>query len=568
MNQASERIELPRSPGSRQHKNCLDSEERLSAIARLEILDQPIERNFKMLVELANSLLDTRVTLISIVTDDRQFFVSSDGLGEPWSSRRETPLSHSFCQHVVTLDSPLIVSDSRNHPLVCENLAITDLNVSSYLGFPLRTEDDLVLGSFCVIDTSPRKWCNDELVAVKKLAELAVSELNTRLEALRQKTEFEKRMRHAQKMEAIGQFTAGVAHDFNNVLGTIQVYNDLLQEEICNQSETMNHVKQVSKAVESASEIVQQLLTWSRPDQDEFKPIVLPDVVQEVLPLLNAVLSDNVQLEFEQKNKQECVIASKPSLIHQILTNLCSNADYAMSADGGKVKISVDEVHFDETNIRHSNMQPGRYIQLSVSDTGAGVPPELVGRLQDPYFTTKPVGQGTGLGLWTVFGIVNEHRGEIEITSELGKGSTFDIFFPSELTRLERTAPTQESTPVNHSGNTRILIVDDNEAIATGMKQQLILKGYDADCTCDAKQALALIADQPTDYELVIADQSMPHMPGDLMACEIKRVNPNIRTILCSGNLPANPVGIDYCCTKPIRITKLVDIIERVLESR
>ena len=548
---------------SQPNTDDLDSTERLAAIRRMEILDRPVERNFQMLVELANSLLNTPVSLITIVTDNRQFFVSSAGLEEPWKSRRETPLSHSFCKLVVTQDSPLIVTDARIDPLVCENLAIDDIGVAAYLGVPLRTEDNLVLGSFCVIDSVPRKWSQQDQFVVSKLASLAVSELETRIERLRQTTEFERRLRHSQKMEAIGQFTAGIVHDFNNFLATIQIYSDLLKEEFGKQEVPLNYVTEISKTISSATETVQQLLTWSRPNQEDLQSFELHDVVKDTLPMLQTGLPDNVQIEL--RSQQNCTVKTKPGLIHQILINLCSNAEYAMRPNGGQMTIEISQASFNGPQDSKSE----KYAKLSFSDTGTGVPPEILERVQDPYFTTKPIGEGTGLGLWTVFGIVHELGGEVRINSNIGVGTTFDIYFPCISCSENGCTPAEPiAHPAAISSKTKILIVDDNEAIALGMKRQLTNRGYEAECTSDARHALQLISQCPTRFELVIVDQRMPYITGDRLADRTKSINPDIHVILCSGNVPGKkPIGVDVFCSKPICLASLVAQIENVIAN-
>lgn len=430
METVSKAIESVVNSNRSETKICLDSDDRLAAIDKLEIVGRPVARNYEMLVELANSLLETPVSLISIVTNTKQFFVSSDGLGEPWASRRETPLSHSFCQYVVQMDAPLVVNDSRVDPLVCENLAIRDLDVGSYLGCPLRTQDGLVLGSFCVIDSMPRTWTIDELATVEKFANLAVSELEKKIETLLQAEEYERRLRHAQKMEAIGQFTAGVAHDFNNVLTVIQNFVELLQLECRDQSKSSAYLEQIVKALDSAVENTQQLLTCSRPKSETYSPIVLRDVVAEFLPSLETT-SENVQFRFDEKKAASSLVATRPGLINQILTNLCSNAIDAFNDKCGTITVDLDEVELDGCRDEVVlDLPAGKYVNLRVSDDGCGIAKETIDRLHEPYFTTKPLGRGTGLGLWIVFGIVKEHRGEIVVHSELGIGTQFNIYLP------------------------------------------------------------------------------------------------------------------------------------------
>lgn len=462
----------------------LDSASRLSAIHRLDILDVPRERGFKMLVELANRLLNTPVALITIVTDDRQFFVSSDGLGEPWASKRETPLSHSFCQHVVTEDAPLIVTDSREHPLVCGNLAIRDLNVSSYLGVPLRTENGEVLGSFCVIDSVPRKWTDAEISTLNKFAKSTSVELNLRVDANRRKSEFEKRLRHAQKLEAIGQFSAGVAHDFNNALGAIQIYCDLIRAEVAEQPVLNDYLNGVARTVESAAEVVQQLTRWSRVNPEQLELVRIEDAIEQLLPILKAAISGNVQVKFEHSDQAACIKTST-GLIQQMLTNLFLNADYAMRDIDGEIKVCVEDLRIDESDAEGFGVPPGQYVELSVADNGAGIPAHLIDRIADPYFTTKPVGSGTGLGLWTVFGIVKEHGGHVEIASELGQGTVVKMYFPKIREDAIENADSADSPTLARSAGGNILIVDDLVPIAEGMKRHLSGRGFHTEHTAD-----------------------------------------------------------------------------------
>jgi signal transduction histidine kinase len=549
-------------------ENRLDSLSRLFAIDQLEILDAPIERSFKMLVELANRLLDTPVALISIVTDKRQFFVRSDGLGEPWASHRETPLSHSFCQHVVTEDAPLIVMDSREHPLVCGNLAITDLNVISYLGVPLRTDNDEVLGSFCVIDSVPRKWTAAEISTLNNFAQSTSTELNLRVDSNRRKSEFEKRLRYAQKLEAMGQFSAGVAHDFNNALGAIQIYCDLIRSEVADQPVVVDHLNNVARTIGSAAEVVQQLTRWSRLNPEQLEVVLIEDTIEQLLPILQAAISGSVQVKFERADNKFCIKTSV-GLIQQILMNLFLNADYALRGIDGEIKVCVADFQVDENDTEGLDLPPGQYVQLSVADNGAGIPAKLIDRIADPYFTTKPVGSGTGLGLWTAFGIVKEHGGHVKIVSEQGQGTVFRMYFPRVWQESTDDASSPEHTsPVAVSRDVKILVVDDVEAIAEGMKRQLMGSGYRTECTTQPTKALDLIENDPQQFHLVIADQTMPGLAGTELLSKVKQINPEIRTILCSGNLKREGKSneIDHLCCKPYELSSLVRAIDRLFQ--
>jgi len=404
---------------------------RLQALEDLDVLDAPSPRSLQMLVDLANKFLGTPVALISIVTPERQFFLASSGLGEPWSSCRETPLTHSFCQHVVKRNEPLIITDAENHELVKENLAISDLGVHAYLGVPIVLPDGNVIGSFCAIDDSQHAWTQDDLETIEKLVELTVVELTVKKEARKRQQQLENRLIQTQKMQSLGQLVGGVAHDFNNVLGAIQIQAELLK--VQQEDKETVEIDQIQQTVESAKQIVQQLLNWSRPSTN-FKHVAsLNEVVTATLPLISTYATKFIEIQFEPTDCDDAIEMDK-SKIGQILLNLCSNSAYAMRHKGGKITIEVDSVEVDAELAASMEVDEGTHVVI---------PKELHRRIHDPYFTTKPVGEGTGLGLWTVYGIVREHYGQVHVESVENKGTTIEIYFP--LCLAEQTDYLNES---------------------------------------------------------------------------------------------------------------------------
>ncbi len=556
----------------------LDSPERLKVLADLDILDAPTESSFKLLAELGCLILEIPICLISLVTDDRQFFVGASGLGEPWATDRQTPLSHSFCQEVVKRNEPLVINDARNHDLVCDNMAVEDLNVVAYLGVPLIHED-VPLGSFCAIDTEPRKWTKKDLVLAQKLSALTVAEFVTRKSTMQNQLRLENQLRQSLKMEAIGQLTAGVAHDFSNVLGAVQIYSDLIQVDCNNPAKTLTHLQQIQSTIDSAKGVVQQLLNWSRPDQIDQTPICLAHAVNESLPLLNAFLSPQVRLVFEDDSGSGVIMANLAQ-IQQVLFNLCGNAEHAMRNTGGDVEIKVHSVELDRSAADKEELDPGRYVVLTVSDKGYGIPANILHRIHDPYFTTKPVGEGTGLGLWTVFGIAQAHQASVRVESVVDKGSTFQIFFPeSSETTVEAstaTVATEGAANTDSKKNYRLMIVDDDEVIVQGMAQQLELSGYLVSAFSDPQEALKAFEKDPSAFDILVTDQIMPNLYGDELIQEVKRISDSILTIVCTGYSPrlsgdqgaVNPAkahGADAHCKKPYRFKVLTDAIEGLL---
>jgi len=569
---------LAQSPVEQDSQERLGSPARLEALASLEILDAPAERVFQLLTDLASDILGAPVCLISVVTDDRQFFVSSNGLGEPWSSRRETPLTHSFCQHVVQRNEPLVINDAREHPLVRDNPAIKDLSILAYLGVPLIYEG-ATLGSFCIIDNRPREWTRAELALAQKLSAVTVSEFANRKSLLQNQTILENRLRQAHKMEAVGQLTAGVAHDFSNVLGAVQIYSDLIQVDCHDPTKTLTHLQQIQSTIDSAKGIVQQLLNWSRPDQTDQSPACLARVVSDSIPLLNAFLSPQVRIVFED-DLDSGVILANTAQIQQILFNLCGNAEHAMRKVGGNVEIKVESSEFDQQATLDSDIDPGRYVVLTVADNGYGIPADILHRIHDPYFTTKPVGEGTGLGLWTVFGIAQAHEAIVQVESVVDQGTTFRIFFPqtNDLAAMvnDTVVPPTNEIVSDAAAMFRVMIVDDDEVIANGMAQQLELSGYSVKAFIDPQEALSVFEKDPSAFDILVTDQIMPNLYGDELIREFKKLQPSIPTIVCSGysprlsgdpnaNNPAKAHGADGHCKKPYRFKVLTDAIEALL---
>ena len=552
----------------------LEGSVRLQAIEELDVLDVPAPRTFQVLVDLAAKFLGVPVALISMVTDERQFFLSATGLSEPWASCRETPLSHSFCQHVVKRNEPLIVTDANTHRLVKDNLAVEELGVQAYLGVPIVMPDGDVIGSFCAINDSPRMWTQNDLEFLEKLVELTVVELNARKGAQERQKALENRLGQAQKMQAIGQLVGGVAHDFNNVLGAIQIQTDLLEAKL--DQDPVAPLGRIRETIESAKSIVQQLLNWSRPASGNKIPSSLNQIVADSLPLISAFSTNFIEIEFDAVPCDDVIFADS-NKIHQILLNLCSNSAYAMKKTGGKILIEVSSVQVQSEQAELLELPAGDYVKLKVSDQGSGIPQELIPRIHDPYFTTKPVGEGTGLGLWTVFGIVQEHQGQVQVESS-EQGTSIELFFPyckEPLSKPEKQESSNLKAVEKEESNFRILVVDDEEVITEGLEILFQMSGYQPSVFTNSCNALKAFVEAPTEFDLVITDQVMPLMSGEELIREIKKIRDSVPVILCSG-YSENFIRKDFenqqadaYCEKPVEFNELLKLVEMLcVESR
>lgn len=397
--------------------------------------------------------------------------------------------------------------------------------------------------------------------------------LHARLQRDRKEEEKKKlkaRLSQAQKMEAIGTLAGGIAHDFNNILAAIIGYAELAILEVPDGSKVKQDLMEIFKAGNRAKDLVQQILTFSRQSDMEKKPVRVSRIVKEALKFLRASLPTTIEIR-ENIEKDIGTIEADPTQIHQILMNLCTNAHHAMREEGGILEVTLTNVDMDAYTIRqYPDISSGPYVRLSVSDTGHGITPDVKERIFDPYFTTKGVGEGTGLGLAVVHGIVKDHAGAITVYSETGKGTTFHIFLPVIEKAEEPKKETMGPLPTGHE---RILFIDDDPSLVEIGREILGKLGYDVVAKTSSIEALELFREQPDKFDLVITDMTMPNMTGDRLAAELMKIRPDIPTILCSGfsekmsNEKADALGIKNFLMKPIVMKDLAKTIRKVLDE-
>ena len=376
---------------------------------------------------------------------------------------------------------------------------------------------------------------------------------------------------HSQKMEALGTLAGGVAHDFNNVLGVIAGYTDLALMENPDDGPIQFRLNQVLTACDRARSLVQQILTFSRKAKMDRVPVNLAPIAQECLKFMRATLPTGIEIESDIGNEVG-LIRADPTQLHQIIMNLTTNAAAAMKEQTGILGVNLKMVEIEEqTAGQYENLAPGLYQLLAVSDTGIGMDKETADRIFEPFFTTKEPGQGTGLGLAVVHGLVKSYGGAIIVHSEPGQGSTFNVFLPVDLP-AEADGPQAEPVELPKGGE-RILFVDDEEDLAHVGSQMLEYLGYHVTTLTSSREALNLFKENPESYDLVITDQSMPHMAGTDMAREMINIRPRVPIILCTGYsvqsslTKAKSIGIERCITKPLFIREMASVIRDVLDG-
>jgi PAS domain S-box-containing protein len=383
--------------------------------------------------------------------------------------------------------------------------------------------------------------------------------------ALRQS---ERQLRQAQKMEAIGTLAGGIAHDFNNILTPILGYTEMTLYMSEQDSPVHEYMQEVLKASNRAKELVNQILAFSRRSDKEGRPIRVTPIVKEVLKLIAAALPPGIDVQRVLKTDRDVIIA-EPTQIHQVLMNLCTNAIHAMENGVGTLEVRMmDFVIGARARGEFPDLEPGRYLRISIKDSGVGMPPQTLERIFEPFFTTKDGGKGTGMGLSVVHGIITSLRGAITVESAVGQGSTFHVVLP--VVEQQERDPALDDVPLP-AGHECVLFVDDSAEIATLAERMLTALGYTPVVAASGPQALGLFRAHPDRYDLVITDQVMPGMSGLELARELLNVRRDIPIVLCTGYSESvtrrdiNEAGIRGFITKPIAMRDIADVIRKTL---
>jgi PAS domain S-box-containing protein len=379
----------------------------------------------------------------------------------------------------------------------------------------------------------------------------------------------EKRLAQAQKMEAIGTLAGGIAHDFNNILSAIIGYTELSLIDIPKDSALQNNLQQVLKAGGRAKELVRQILAFSRQRESELAPVKVSLIVNEALKLLRASLPATIKMRHFIKSNLS--VLTDPTNIHQVLMNLCTNASFSMQEKGGVLEVNLNDVDLDADFTKlHPEVKPGKFTNLTVRDTGCGMIPEVAERIFDPFYTTKKVGEGTGMGLSVVHGIVKSHGGSIVVESTPGKGSVFSVFLPA--IEAEETNQADQAQLII-TGSERILFVDDEDFLVDIGKRMLERLGYRVTAKTSSVEAYELFRQSPDEFDLVITDMTMPDMTGDLLARKLIALRPDIPIIVCTGYSErinsdiAKEIGIRALAMKPVVMKDIAQMIERILSK-
>ena len=547
-------------------------------LARIESLDELLPQ----LLRLAQDVTRAEASSILLYNRDREVLdfalVMNDVIGEErvriLEQKMELPLGEGIAGWVALHKRSLNVKDAQNDQRFSKKADKETGFVTRCLVCVPVLHGQTLLGVVQVLNPKDKEYFDQEdrelLESFAHLAAVAIVRSHLLRERLRQReveARLEAQLRQAQKMEALGTLAGGIAHDFNNILGVIMGYTEMGLEEVTPGGSMERRLKEILRAGRRARDLIHQILTFSRQEECELRPFRLAPVVREITKLLRASLPANIRIRQELSYGPDLVLAD-PTQIHQVLMNLCANAAFAMRETGGTLTISLGEAE----SVPGDPAGPDRngFVCLGVRDTGPGIDPMILDSIFDPFFTTKKPGQGTGMGLAMVHGIVHGLGGEVSVQSEPGRGAVFHVFLP----RAEKEpAVHRDIEAPAPKGQGRILFVDDEHALADIGREMLESLGFNVSVETDARRALDLFRRNPHEFDLVVTDQTMPDLTGAELAGEILALRPDMPVILCTGFSEtvspekAKALGIRDFLLKPVLKKDMAESIRRVMSS-
>jgi len=387
-----------------------------------------------------------------------------------------------------------------------------------------------------------------------------------------ERKQLEDNLRQGQKMEAVGTLAGGIAHDFNNILGGILGYTELAQDEISQNSPVQEYFSEILISTTRAKNLVRQILTFSRKEQEDKKPILLYSIVNEAVNLLRSIIPTTIEIRQNIDDKVGMVNGNSTQ-IHQVVMNLCTNAAHAMDESGGVLGIVLSRVAITQESMgKYHNVPPGSFLELKISDTGRGIEPKIIHRIFEPFFTTKGKEKGTGMGLALVHGIVKNHGGDIIVDSQLGKGTTIKVLLPQDVAKPVKEEKNQKTA---HGGKEHILLVDDEKKLMNLGEKMLASKGYKVTAMDSSIEALEAFRQAPDSFDMVITDQAMPNITGYNLSKRILKIKPSIKIIICTGYYSEAftqerlvTAGVMKLMYKPFSKNILIRTVREVLDKK
>jgi len=539
---------------------------------------------WRWLAWIDNALLDENGNIVSII-----------GIGRDITDRKKMEFAlkasqETFLTVLDGINATVYVSDMDTHEILFMNQYMKDAFGKDYTGQKCWKvfRDNSGPCTFCTNkklldkngepsgvqiwnDKNPRlnRWYINQDRAIKwtdgRYVRLQIATDITDLKNM------ESELSQAHKMESIGTLAGGIAHDFNNILGIIIGNAELALDDTPDWNPAFENIMEIKTASLRAKDVVRQLLSFSRKTEQEQKPQDIVPVIKESLKLIRSSVPSSIDIHEHIPDVAPAILADATQ-IHQVIINLCTNSSHALGEDGGLIEVTVRHLEITGKNIdQYKNQKTGSFLELIIRDTGTGIDPDAREKIFDPYFTTKDIGKGTGMGLSVVHGIVKNHNGNIYVDSKPGKGTSFFILFPVLLSQQVKT--TEMRVENRKTGSENILFVDDETAIVAMTKQVLTKLGYQVEIYTDPTLALEDFKSRPDFFDIIISDMTMPQMNGLKLSEKIRELRPMVPVIICTGHSSsidkerADSMGISEIAMKPVSITEIGKLIRKVLDS-
>jgi|GEM_PF-756712 two-component system, cell cycle sensor histidine kinase and response regulator CckA len=490
--------------------------------------------------------------------------------------RKKIKLDTAISIHAIASHTAVVIEDILTDPYTAGKSSFCEkIGCRTLVTIPLFGKDKM-LGHMSIRGREPSAFTAGEIQNFTSIGH----QIGTAIEnatlyqdmeiTLKTLNETQDNLRQAQKLESIGTLAGGIAHDFNNILSPIMIHSEMAMMDLAPDSPVQHNLKEIFKSGERARDVVKQILAFSRKGKGERVAIKITPILKDALKMLRSSIPTTVDIQQNLTTESDTVFAD-PTQIHQIILNLGTNAAHAMRESGGILKVNLVQEDFDSNpSARYPGINPGAYLKLTVSDTGTGIDDETIQRIFEPYFTTKGPGEGTGMGLSLIHGIVKSYGGDITVKSEPGKGSTFNVYFP----RIDAdVSPVEKSSARLPGGTESILFVDDEKGMIDALKPMLEALGYKLTTRTSSIEALEVFRANPKGFDLLITDMSMPNMTGKDLAMEVMSIRRDIPVILCSGfseqmdDTKTKEIGISAFIMKPIIIREMADTIRRVVDK-
>jgi len=518
------------------------------------------------IIKACAAIFKTESALLGLLSDDDTIVTSAIMVNDEILPSQSYKFKGTPCEKIVSTGYCYFREGVRKAYPAAEFLH--KFAAEGYIGVCLKNRQDETIGMLGLFSKNPIDLPDHAREVLDMIASKATAAIEQE-RAEKAEKQLQARLAQAQKMEAIGVLAGGIAHDFNNVLAAIMGYTELAVEDAPPDSRAVNDLEKVLTAAHRAKDLVKQILAFSRQSSLDRTPVKIQPLVKESLKMLRASIPSTISIT-QDIDPLDGTVMADPTQIHQVIMNLCTNAYHAMENTGGELSVKVKTTPIDSlAPSDERQIPPGKYVELTVTDTGTGIGADIIDKIFEPYFTTKGTGKGSGMGLAIIHGIITSYGGAITVKSTIGQGTTFTVYLPVVEEVIRESGELKEIP----GGKGRILFVDDEELLMKMGREMLEMLGYTVTSRDSSKEALETFMAAPNLFDLVITDQTMPEMTGIDLARRMLQIRPDVPIILCTGYSPlvdeesAKLIGIREFAIKPLTMASIAQLIRKTLNG-